>query len=282
MTDTTKLRVGALEFDCRVSGNPENELVVFLHGFPETSFMWKKVMEKISSIGFYCIAPNLRGYSQNACPKGAKNYKVMQLREDILGIASALNKDKFHLVGHDWGAAIGWGITFYHPDKILSWSALSVPHTRAFSKAFKIDKDQRKRSGYIKWFLLPFVPELMIRRNDFKVFRNLWKHSSEEERADYLSVFRRREALTAALNYYRANIGRGKAERVGDINAPTLFIWGRKDKAIGLFAAENNQRYMKGPYTFLDLDGGHWLIQTNYNEVEAALIDHLTKYSIGN
>ena len=281
MTDTIKLKIGALKFDCRVSGNEADELVIFLHGFPETSCMWQQLMDKVSTQGFYCLAPNLRGYSKNACPKGTKNYKVTQLREDILGIAGILNKDKFHLVGHDWGAVIGWGLTFYHPDRILSWSGLSVPHTSAFGKALKVDKDQKKRSRYIMWFLLPFIPEFMIRRNDFQVFRKLWKHSSDEEREDYLSVFRRRESLTAALNYYRANIGRGKAERIGDINVPTLFIWGRNDKAIGSFAAENNQHYMKGPYTFLDLDGGHWLIQTNYNEVEAAVTDHLTKYRIG-
>ena len=114
-------------------------------------------------------------------------------------------------------------------------------------------------------------------KNDFEKFRKLWKHSSPEELKNYLSVFRRKYSLTAAINYYRANFRKGKMEPIGDISIPTLFIWGKNDFAIGKVAAENNHKYMKGYYTFLELDGGHWLIQTNYLEVEQAIIEHLTK-----
>ena len=128
------------------------------------------------------------------------------------------------------------------------------------------------------FFLIPFLPEFMLRRHDFERFRKLWKHSSKEEVEDYLSVFRRKHALTAALNYYRANIGRSKNERIGAIEVPTLFIWGKNDMAIGAYAAEGNHKYMKGEYTFLALEGGHWLIQSNYPEVKTAIIHHLSRY----
>ena len=140
-----------------------------------------------------------------------------------------------------------------------------------------MDKEQSKKSRYIGWFLFPLVPEFMLRKNDFERFRKLWKHSSSEELNNYLSVFRRKYSLTAALNYYRANLGRRKVQTIGEITSPTLFIWGKNDLAIGRAAAENNHKYMKGDYTFLELDGGHWLIQTNYIEVETAVIEHLAK-----
>ena len=145
-------------------------------------------------------------------------------------------------------------------------------------KAIKTDKEQKRKSRYIGWFLLPVVPEIMLRKNDFDKFRRLWKHSSADELHNYLSVFRRKQSLTAALNYYRANFRKGKRQRIGDITPPTLFVWGKNDLAIGRVAAENNHQYMKGAYTFLELDGGHWLIQTNYPEVEKATTEHLTKY----
>ena len=274
---TTKINTGELEFDCRVSGKQENELVILLHGFPETSFMWIGLMEKLSALGFYCIAPNMRGYSQNACPKGVKHYNIENLTLDILNIADALNKTKFHLIGHDWGAGIGWNAVYRHPERIISWTALSIPHPRAFGKAYKTDKEQKKKSRYISWFLLPVLPEFMLRKDDFKKFKRLWKNSSPEEVNDYLSVFRRKHTLSAALNYYRANLGRGKRKPVGDITRPTLFIWGKKDLAVGRMAAEYNHKYIKGDYTYLELDGGHWLIQTNYKEVETTVIEHLTK-----
>lgn len=106
----------------------------------------------------------------------------------------------------------------------------------------------------------------------------MWKHSTNEEVEDYLAVFRRKRSLTAALNYYRANFGKSKSEQIGDILVPTLFIWGGNDMYVGAFAAENNHKYMKGDYTFLELDAGHWLIQSNYSEVKHAIIEHLSKY----
>ncbi|WP_445382995.1 alpha/beta fold hydrolase [Robiginitalea sp. IMCC43444] len=272
-----KIRIDEFEFDCRVSGKEENELVILLHGFPETSYMWINLMEELSPLGYYCVAPDMRGYSKDACPKGVHNYTVQKLSGDILNIAAAMHADKFHLIGHDWGAGIGWNIVFQNPEKIISWTALSVPHPRGFAKAIKSDKEQRKKSRYIGQFLVPVIPEIMLRKNDFKKFRRLWKHSSKEELNNYLSVFRRKYTLTAALNYYRANLGKRNRQAVGEITRPTLFIWGKKDLAIGKVAAENNHKYMKGDYTFLDLDGGHWLIQTNYNEVKKAVIEHLKK-----
>lgn len=278
MAEIRKIEIDKLEFDCRVAGNEHDELVILLHGFPETSIMWKTVMPEIASHGFYCIAPNMRGYSKNACPKGQSHYTIKKIGQDILNIADSLGKDKFHLIGHDWGAVIGWNIAFKSRDRILSWSAMSVPHNSAFGKAIKLDKDQKKRSRYIMWFLIPILPEIMIRRHDFKILRRLWKRSSAEEVEDYLSVFRRKQSLTGALNYYRANIGKSKSEALGDILAPTLFIWGKYDIAIGAFAAESNHKYMKGEYKFLELEGGHWLIQSNYAEVKTAIIEHLSKY----
>jgi len=278
MESIKKITFRDLEFDCRVSGNEQNELIILLHGFPETSFMWQKLMDKLASLGFYCLAPDMRGYSKNACPKGIKNYTLKKLGQDILNLADAVGKNKFHLIGHDWGAGIGWYVVYNHPDRILSWTGLSVPHSRAFSKAIVLDKDQQKKSRYIKWFLVPLLPEISIRKNDFQKFKRLWKHSSPEEVENYLSVFRRKKSLTAALNYYRANIGRGKNERIGDIKSPTLFIWGKNDFAIGPFAVENGHKYMKGAYTYVALNGGHWLIQSNYKEVETAIVEHISKY----
>jgi pimeloyl-ACP methyl ester carboxylesterase len=239
--------------------------------------MWHRIMEKFSTLGYFCMAPDMRGYSPDACPKGTGNYKLRHLGNDVMHLADSAGKDRFHLVGHDWGALIGWYLAFRHGDRIETWSALSVPHNRAMIKAIITDDTQRKKSRYVRWFQIPVLPELMIRKNDFEKFRKLWKHSPPEEVEDYLSVFRRKKSLTAALNYYRANIRKGRFEHVGDIEVPTLFIWGRNDLAIGEVAATGCGKYVKGPFTYLPLDGGHWLIQSNYADVEAAIIAHITR-----
>lgn len=186
------------------------------------------------------------------------------------------------MIGHDWGAAIGWQVVHDHPDAILSWTGLSVPHLQAFFEAIATDKDQQNKSRYMYAFQIPFLPEINIKKNDFKIFRKLWKNSSQPEIEDYLSIFRNKRSLTAALNYYRGNINlvkaAAKAPIMGDISVPTLFLWGEKDVAIGSLSVENGHGFMKDYYKFLKLEAGHFLIQTNYEEIKIAVTEHLSEF----
>ena len=277
MSNIIHVKIDQLVFDCLVSGNEGREAVILLHGFPETSFMWTPLMEQLSTEGYYCVAPDMRGYSKNACPKGVENYRIGKLYQDVLDLSRALGLERFHLIGHDWGAMIGWYFTYNFPENVISWTALSVPHPRAFAAAYKQYREQRKKSRYIRWFMIPYLPEIYIRRNDLALLRRLWKRSRPEELENYLSVFRRKECLTAALNYYRANFGRGKLEKIGPAGVSTLFIWGRHDVAISSMAAENNQEYVAGDYRFLPLEAGHWLVQSRLSEVATAVSGHLKK-----
>ncbi|WP_460218605.1 alpha/beta hydrolase [Psychroserpens sp. MEBiC05023] len=284
MQDTVKVSNGSLQFDCRVAGNKDNELVIFLHGFPETSYMWINLMASISELGYYCVAPNLRGYSPGACPKGKHNYSLDKLVSDVIALSKHFDESKFHLVGHDWGAVIGWKIAHDYKESILSWTAISVPHIQAFGEAMMTNEEQHKMSAYVRRFQIPFLPELKIRKNDFRLFRILWKHSSPEEIADYLTVFRNKKQLTAAINYYRSNYPLLKSTKhqqiLGDIHVPTLFIWGNKDVAIGSHSVSNCHKYMKHEYRFLELDSGHWLIQTSYDQLKEVITKHLTTYKL--
>jgi pimeloyl-ACP methyl ester carboxylesterase len=282
MSEIIEIAVDNLFFDCRIAGNKNDELVIFLHGFPETSYMWSDLILDISKQGFYCLAPNLRGYSNRACPSGKKNYRLDKLAKDVMGMAKALDRDKFHLIGHDWGAGIGWKVAHDYEDSVLSYTGLSVPHLQAFAEAIIGNTEQKRMSRYIRMFQWPLLPERMIRKNNFALFRRLWKNSSVAEIEDYLSVFADRKRLTAALNYYRANYKlfkkAAKKQILGEINVATLFIWGEKDMAIGSVAVENGHSYMKNDYVFLKLKAGHWLIQTKYQEIKTALSAHLLKY----
>lgn len=164
MTEALEIKINNLKFDCITSGNKEDELVLFLHGFPESSYMWQKLIANISKNGFFCIAPNLRGYSIDACPEGKENYTLDKLATDVFNIFKFFNKPKFHLVGHDWGAAIGWKVVHDYKDLIFSWTAISVPHIQAFGNAMVNDVEQNKMSQYIKNFQLPSLPEMEIQK----------------------------------------------------------------------------------------------------------------------
>jgi pimeloyl-ACP methyl ester carboxylesterase len=116
-----------------------------------------------------------------------------------------LSRGKFHLIGHDWGAAIGWYLSNQYPELLHSWSALSVPHIQAFGEAIVSNPIQKHMSACIGHFQFPWLPEFNIKKHDYKLLKWFWKNSSKEEVDDYLSVFREHGTVSAALNYYRGN-----------------------------------------------------------------------------
>lgn len=282
MDNPLQIPIKNYKFNCRIEGDSSNELVIFLHGFPESAYMWRNLMKAIAKKNFFCVAPNLRGYSKEACPKGKTNYTIDKLVNDVIEISQYFGKDKFHLVGHDWGAAIGWKTAHDYKERIYSFTGISVPHLQSFGVAMEKDGEQRKMSAYIRNFQWPLLPEKQLRKHDFEVFKKLWKHSDESEINNYLSIFRNKSQLTGAINYYRANYkflkSATKKQILGNIDVPTLFIWGNKDLAIGSYSVNNSHQYMKNHYEFIELGAGHWLIQTNYNDILTAVSKHLTAF----
>ena len=123
----------------------------------------------------------------------------------------------------------------------------------------------------------------LTKQNNYKNLRKVWKVHGDEEIDAYLNVFRQRGALRSALNWYRANIGNRRKPsdyiQFGNVSVPTLFIWGNMDMAIGRKSVELSEKYMKGPYTFIELYAGHWLIQEEFDKVSNEMIKHIGKYS---
>jgi pimeloyl-ACP methyl ester carboxylesterase len=269
-----------MTFRCREAG-ASGEPVILLHGFPETSHMWIGLMERLAAEGYRCLAPDQRGYSPGARPEGAAHYRAEMIAADVFALADVWGAERFHLVGHDWGAAAGWAALALHPERVLSWTSLSVPHLVAFSSTIEHDPDQQTRSQYVVFFQQPGTAEALFSANDFAALKGIWTASPPDEVAEYVAVLGEPGALTAALNWYRG-AGAARAEgafayQAPPVTTPTLFIWGNKDQAIGRKAAEANAPYMKAPYTFIELDAGHWLIQEEAAKVTAAILAHLAE-----
>jgi len=279
MTITTReIAANGFTFHCRECGPEGGEPVILLHGFPESSRMWTPLLPVLAEAGYRVLAPDQRGYSPGARPEGIDNYRYANLASDVTALADAVGFERFHLVGHDWGAGAGWAVVARSPERIASWAALSVPHVAAFGRAIREDEDQAKRSTYITFFQQPGVAEAALSANDFEGLKNVWSASSEEEKAEYLALFSQPGALTAALNWYRGSRGIDPDDpevQFGDVTTPTLLVWGNRDQAIGRKGVEDAAAYMKGPYKFVELDAGHWLIQEKPDEVIAELTGHL-------
>ncbi|MEP6871534.1 MAG: alpha/beta fold hydrolase [Anaerolineaceae bacterium] len=284
MTITTRdIAANGFTFHCREAGPEGGEPVILLHGFPETSHMWTPLMPVLAEAGYRVLAPDQRGYSPGARPEGIENYSYARIASDVIALADAVGFDRFHLVGHDWGAGAGWAVVDRYPERIASYAALSVPHVGAFGRAIREDEDQAKRSTYITFFQTPGVAEASLSADGFAGLKNVWKESSEEEKAEYLALFSQPGALTGALNWYRGSRGIDPNDpdvQFGDVTTPTLLIWGNQDQAIGRRGVEDAAAFMKGPYKFVELDAGHWLIQEKTAEIIAEVTAHLKAYPL--
>ncbi|MGL5833082.1 MAG: alpha/beta fold hydrolase [Waterburya sp.] len=269
-----ELTANGMSFRCRVCGmNNNGESVILLHGFPETSHMWEGVLQFLASQGYRCLAPDQRGYSPGARPQAVNSYRIDEIASDIVALADAVGFQKFHLVGHDWGAGCGWTVIQFYSDRVNTFSALSVPHLAAFRTAKNTDPEQKRRSWYIDFFQLPLIPEILFSMIIAIAPSRFWSHSTESEVAEYVSVFRQFDALQGMINWYRAN--QNFDLEYGDVFVTTTMIWGNKDIAIARAGVKMTEQYMKGDYKFIELDAGHNLVQEQFEPVTQAILERL-------
>ena len=273
------ISVDELTFTCRISGMENTgDAVILLHGFPETSRMYYDLIPVLVSEGYKVVAPDQRGYSPGARPPKISDYSIDKLSQDVIDIADAFQFEKFHLIGHDWGSAVGWVTVAFHSDRVISWTALSVPHLDAFFEAMNNNPEQQRKSQYIIFFKKAIFPELYFKIFGYKYLKDIWGKSSEPEIEKYLEVFKKKGALKSSLNWYRANMN-NENKRIGDITTPTLIIYGLKDMAIGEKSVDESEKYLKGDYNIEKLESGHWLIQESFEAVSKSIMQHLITHS---
>ncbi len=277
-----RLKVGENEFLVRVAGlQNKGPNLILLHGFPESSIMWESLLKRASEAGCRVLAFDQRGYSPGARPDNVPDYQLDKLTADVLAVADQVGFDTFHLVGHDWGAVVGWVVTTEHPARVQSWSALSIPHTGAFLNGVLNDTIQKKRSSYISFFKRPYLPEGLFTYGGQCTLKKLLTTLPASHRAEYLSILAEPGAMTAALNWYRALdienlVSSKKLNR--PVTRPTLFIWGTKDQAISPSVIPTQRSLITGPYRELRLEAGHALIQEKEKEVVDAILAHIRSF----
>jgi pimeloyl-ACP methyl ester carboxylesterase len=274
-----------LVFDVLIDGPADGPLVLLLHGFAESFHMWRAQSPALAAAGYRAVAPSQRGYSAGARPNTAElaNYQFDRLLADALAIVAACGRGRrrFHLVGHDWGAGIAWGLADRNADRIASLTVVSRPHPNAFNRAlFMPDGEQARRSRHHKAFLEPDAAAKVL-ADDARWLRERWARCGVPATAveDYLSVLGNAPAMKAALAWYRAR-GAIRAP-LGVIAVPLLYIWGEEDDTVGRVAAEGTRDFVSGPYRFKTLPGvGHFAVDQAGGRVTELLLAHLARHPV--
>lgn len=235
--------------------------VLLLHGFPQNATMWQGVRPALHAAGLRTVAPDQRGYSPDARPLDPLAYTAAEGAADALAILDALGvAEPVHLVGHDWGAIVGWHAAAHHPDRFRTYTAVSVPHQTAMAHALMTDQDQRERSAYIKLFRIPGKAEDTLLADDAHRLRAVFADAGldDAEIDRYVGPLTDRAALTGALNWYRG-LDRNAPEQPA-VTIPTTYVWSDGDLALGRTGAEKCAEHVTGPYEFVELSGvSHWI-----------------------
>jgi pimeloyl-ACP methyl ester carboxylesterase len=266
-----------------VMAGPQSGIpVILLHGFPDYWRGWLKQIPALVEAGCRVIVPDQRGYNLSDKPKGVKSYEVYTLVEDTIGLIDALGYEKVNLVGHDWGAVVAWVLANKYPERLHRLSIMNVPHPAVMRRFLMRDLEQIRRSWYVFFFQLPWLPEAGMRADNWRGAERALRGSgnvhtfTNEDIEKYKEAWSQPGAMTAMINWYRAVIRFQPAvPKDPRIKVPTLMMWGMKDFALSHRMARPSMDYVdKGNLIFFP-EATHWVQRDAAEEVNHYLIDFL-------
>jgi len=268
-----------LTFDVAERGPVDGEVVLLLHGYPETKESWEEVAPALADAGYRVLAPDQRGYSPRARPRGRRQYTIERLNGDVLALADAAGADRFHVIGHDWGGILAWALGTSHPARLASLTSLATPHPSAFARSL-VSSTQILRSWYILFYQLPLLPELSGRGGPGSaVFRRaLVRSGLSPERADRYVEVLRSGAAGPAVNWYRG-LPLAPPSTFGPVAVPTLYVYAGADFALSRRAADETARFVTGDYRYEVVEGAsHWLPEEHAEQITPTILDFLRSH----
>ena len=250
--------------------------VLLLHGFPDSSALWRNQIPALVGAGFRAIAPDLRGYGDSDKPQEVEGYRLHLVAAEIIAVLDALGIERAHVVGHDWGAGLAWLIASLFPQRVDRLVALSVGHPAA---SFPPTLEQRERSWYMLLFQFAGVAEELMQRDDWKLMREFTRGEGDMDR--YVADLARPGALTASLNLYRANMHPSREleprRALPPVTAPALGVWGSRDPFIIESRMQRSGEFVNGPWRYERIENaGHWLPLDSPERINELLLEHLT------
>ena len=263
-----------------LAGPEDGPLVLLLHGFPELWYGWRKQIGPLAAAGFRVVAPDQRGYGGSDKPRGVRAYNLDRLALDAVGILDALGRDKAHVAAHDWGGVVGWWLGIKHPERIERLALLNIPHPKVMARTLWRSAKQRRRSRYMFFFQLPWLPERTLRKNDCSYLEKALRYTSrpgtytDEDLAVYREAWSQPGAITAMLNWYRAAFrARPRWPESLRVTVPALLLWGTKDRFLGREMAQPSLDLCDQGRLVLFDETTHWITLEEAERVNELLIE---------
>jgi pimeloyl-ACP methyl ester carboxylesterase len=271
-----RIEANGLGFEVWEEG--EGTPVVLLHGFPDTSALWRHQVAALTAGGFRTIAPDMRGRGRSDRPPEVADYALTKIVGDVTGIMDELGVQRAHVVGHDWGAAVAWLVAMLAPNRVDHLVAVSVGAPGA---AGPPTLEALQKSWYRILFLFEGVAEDLAQRNDWYLLREMLQGGGEDFDV-YISNLSPPGALTAGLNWYRANlpvdriIASGSGPHLPPVTVPTMGVFGTGDRYLTEDAMVRSASKVTGPWRYERLEGvGHFIPLEEPDRLNQLLLDFL-------
>jgi len=240
-----------IELDVVDIGPKDGEVLIFLHGFPESHRTWRHQIAHFSD-RYRCIAPDQRGYRGSSAPQDVASYTPDKLISDIFLLADALGIGNFTIVGHDWGGAIAWGTALggQANGRVTRAVVANAPHPAIFQKLLYLDHTQRAASQYMRAFRDPGNDAIVKEHGLVGILLKevKWDRPStmeQTERDALLQDWANPETAMAMLNWYRGSPmvvppmdapfelpADYQPMALPNLTIPTLVIWAMDDLAL--------------------------------------------------
>lgn len=263
--------IGDVELNVQIAG--EGPAVLLLHGFPDSHALWRDVTPLLVKAGYQVVAPDQRGFGASDAPRGTRNYRIEYIVRDAIELLNVLGIEKAHLGGHDWGAVIGWFLAGEHPDRFHSLTAISVGHPRSYANA---GLEQKRKGFYTFLFQLRGLAEWYLSADGYSRFRKWVRNYPEADH--WIDDLSRPARLTAALNWYRANLVRVLTGKHPRCRLPALGIWSSRDFALAESQMTRSKEYVDNTWRYERLEGfSHWIPLEAPEELSRLILEFIAQ-----
>ncbi|WP_294393935.1 alpha/beta hydrolase [uncultured Sphingomonas sp.] len=263
------------------AGEVGRPLLILLHGFPEFWWSWRHQITPLAEAGYHVVVPDMRGYNRSDAPQDVSAYTIDILAGDVVALAEAFGADRVHLVGHDWGAVIGWWVAARHPARLNRVVLMDGPHPDVWGKQAIAHPTQALRSTYVAFFQLPWVPETALGAFDHAGLKAMMQGSAKVDTFEpgaldhYSEAWGHPGSITAMLNYYRALRERPHTEQPARLIPPTLILWAGNDMFLEQHVAEAGLALCDDGRLEVVEGASHWLHIEQPARITARIISFL-------
>lgn len=263
--------------------------IVFLHGFPESWYIWRRLMRRFARERLV-LAPDMRGYNLSDKPAAVDAYRAKHLIADVIGLLDRYGIRKCVLVGHDWGGIVAWATALAHPERLAKLVILNAPHAAIFARLLATDPAQQRASGYIVKYRSPEAEDYLGADDCAELRKSITApavaagHMTADDAAAYLAAWRQPGAIAGMVNYYRAMRMAPPNRKTGEtpapvelddakmiVRVPTSVIWGMQDRFLLPQCLDGLERYVPDLRVVRIDHASHWLIREAPEAVERAL-----------